>query len=395
MAAEDEAVQLAFRTGTAAVQSASEIIKYLLEGLAQARRARAAGNRNDRIPARFARALTHGAANMVDGHGEKGIVSAETVRAQNPDQYREAMVFPGAVADNREDIQKLKRELMNHGVKFSVFDTVNPMDGSPAVSIGIQGRDMDIMTQALINIGVESFGMDRKELEECARGIERDDQNRYPRAFKRNGINWEFERTGDGRNSWVGSAGGHSREQYRVTLDPDDENKASFECTRNGRPVASAEVDATQGPELWKIGSDGAKEFYNEMKAEGAAFAAAPGMVLEAAIKGNKYVDGEQSYLDRAMANMDYDYMKLSASRWSYPIAELDGFLAMFPPARSERRAIADRVLDSASMRLKTFFALSMPMAEAAGGQDGDEAEGGKHYHRAAAPDGGETAEEE
>lgn len=104
---------------------------------------------------------------------------------------------------------------------------------------------------------------------------------------------------------------------------------------------------------------------------------------------------GEQSYLDRAMANMDYDYMKLSASRWSYPIAELDGFLAMFPPARSERRAIADRVLDSASMRLKTFFALSMPMAEAAGGQDGDEAEGGKHYHRAAAPDGGETAEEE
>lgn len=52
-------------------------------------------------------------------------------------------------------------------------------------------------------------------------------------------------------------------------------------------------------------------------------------------------------------------------------------------------------MLDSASMRLKTFFALSMPMAEAAGGQDGDEAEGGKHYHRAAAPDGGETAEEE
>lgn len=88
-------------------------------------------------------------------------------------------------------------------------------------------------------------------------------------------------------------------------------------------------------------------------------------------------------------------YTKLAGSRWSYPIAELDGFLAMFPPARSERRAIADRVLDSASMRLKTFFALSMPMAEAAGGQDGDEAEGGKHYHRAAAPDGGETAEEE
>ena len=104
---------------------------------------------------------------------------------------------------------------------------------------------------------------------------------------------------------------------------------------------------------------------------------------------------GEESYLDRAMSHMDYNYTKLAGSRWSYPIAELDGFLAMFPPARSERRAIADRVLDSASMRLKTFFALSMPMAEAAGGQDGDEAEGGKHYHRAAAPDGGETAEEE
>lgn len=116
---------------------------------------------------------------------------------------------------------------------------------------------------------------------------------------------------------------------------------------------------------------------------------------LLACVIGYCALDGEESYLDRAMANMDYDYMKLSASRWSYPIAELDGFLAMFPPARSERRAIADRVLDSASMRLKTFFALSMPMAEAAGGQDGDEAEGGKHYHRAAAPDGGETAEEE
>ena len=238
MAAEDEAVQLAFRTGTAAVQSASEIIKYLLEGLAQARRARAAGNRNDRIPARFARALTHGAANMVDGHGEKGIVSVETVRAQNPDQYREAMVFPGAVADNREDIQKLKRELMNHGVKFSVFDT----------------------------------------------------------------INWEFERTGDGRNSWVGSAGGHSREQYRVTLDPGNENKASFECTRNGRPVASAEVDATQGPELWKTGSDGSKEFYNEMKAEGAAFAAAPGMVLEAAIDRGCFISENKKKIDPKQA---------------------------------------------------------------------------------------------
>lgn len=63
--------------------------------------------------------------------------------------------------------------------------------------------------------------------------------------------------------------------------------------------------------------------------------------------------------------------------------------------ARSERRAIADRVLDSASMRLKTFFALSMPVAAPAGVQDGDETEGGKHYHRAAAPDGGESAEEE
>ena len=116
---------------------------------------------------------------------------------------------------------------------------------------------------------------------------------------------------------------------------------------------------------------------------------------LETAIKGNRFVDGEESYLDRAMSHMDYNYTKLAGSRWSYPIAELDGFLAMFPPARSEQGAIADRVLDSASMRLKTFFALSMPMADAAGGQDGDEAEGGKHYHRAAAPDGGETAEEE
>ncbi|MFR4803439.1 MAG: hypothetical protein ACLT98_09055 [Eggerthellaceae bacterium] len=93
---------------------------------------------------------------------------------------------------------------------------------------------------------------------------------------------------------------------------------------------------------------------------------------------------------------MDYNYTKLAGSRWSYPITELDGFLAMFPPARSEQGAIADRVLDSASMRLKTFFALSMPMAAPAGVQDGDETEGGKHYHRAAAPDdGGSAAEEE
>lgn len=117
---------------------------------------------------------------------------------------------------------------------------------------------------------------------------------------------------------------------------------------------------------------------------------------LETAIKGNRFVDGEESYLDRAMSHMDYNYTKLAGSRWSYPIAELDGFLAMFPPARSERRAIADRVLDSASMLLKTFFALSMPVAAPAGVQDGDEAEGGKHYHRAAAPDdGGSAAEEE
>lgn len=101
---------------------------------------------------------------------------------------------------------------------------------------------------------------------------------------------------------------------------------------------------------------------------------------LAGAIKGNRYVDGEESYLDRAMAHMDYNYAKLAGSRWSYPIAELDGFLAMFPPARSEQGPIADRVLDSASMRLKTFFALSMPMADAA---------------TAAPDDGGRAAEEE
>lgn len=117
---------------------------------------------------------------------------------------------------------------------------------------------------------------------------------------------------------------------------------------------------------------------------------------LAGAIKGNRFVDGEESYLDRAMSHMDYNYTKLAGSRWSYPITELDGFLAMFLPARSEQGAIADRVLDSASMRLKTFFALSMPMAAPAGVQDGDETEGGKHYHRAAAPDdGGSAAEEE
>lgn len=117
---------------------------------------------------------------------------------------------------------------------------------------------------------------------------------------------------------------------------------------------------------------------------------------LAVAIKGNRYVDGEESYLDRAMAHMDYNYVKLAGSRWSYPIAELDGFLAMFPPARSEQGPIADRVLDSASMRLKTFFALSMPMADAAAGLPGDEAEGGKHYHRAAVTDdSGRAAEEE
>lgn len=114
---------------------------------------------------------------------------------------------------------------------------------------------------------------------------------------------------------------------------------------------------------------------------------------LEGTIKGNKYIDGEESYLDRAMAHMNYDYMRLAASRWSYPVTELDGFLAMFPPTRSEQVPIADRVLDSASMRLKTFFALSMPMSDCA--PDPDD-EGGKHYHRSGdAGDGAGAAEEE
>lgn len=284
MAAEDEAVQLAFRTGTAAVQSASEIIKYLLEGLAQARRARAAGGKRENAIVKNVRRFQRGVDNHIDGRGEQGIVSAETVRAQNPDQYREVGVFAGSIMENKEDIKRLKYELKQRGVKFAVMNAIDPTTKQPMTSIGIQGRDMDIMTQALIDVGAESFDMDRAELENAARGIERDAQDRYPRTFERNGISWEFERTGDGRNSWVGSAGNHSRELYRVTLDPNDANKASFECTRNGRPVASAEVDATQGPELWKTSSDGSKQFYNEMMAEGAAFSAAPGMVLEAAI---------------------------------------------------------------------------------------------------------------
>lgn len=313
MPAEDEAVQLAFRTGTAAVQSASEIIKYILEGLAQARRARAAGGKRENAVAKGVRRFQHNIDNQIDGRGDRGIVSAETVRMENPDQYREVGAFAGSILENRDDIKKLKHELKQRGVKFAVMDAIDPVTKQPMTSIGIQARDMDIMTQALVDVGVESFGMDRSELEATARGIDRDDQNRYPRAFKRNGINWEFERTGDGRNSWVGSAGGHSREQYRVTLDPANENKASFECTRNGRPVASAEVDATQGPELWKTSSDGGKEFYNEMKADGAAFAAAPGMVLEAAIDRGCFIAENKKKIDpKQAANIEKNAALLS-----------------------------------------------------------------------------------
>ena len=302
MPADDEAVQLAFKTGSVTIETTQALIQFVLEGVAQARRARAAGGKKESSAVKAARGIKHGVANKIDGHGEKGIVSAATVRAENPDQYKETPVFAGSAAENRDDIKKLKRELKGRGVKFAVIDGIDPVTKLPTTSIGVQARDMDLMTQALIDVGAESFGMDRKELEASARGIDRDEQGRYPRAFKRNGINWEFERTGDGRNSWVGSAGGHSREQYRVTLDPDDENKASFECTRNGRPVASAEVDATQGPELWKTGSDGAKEFYNEMKAEGAAFAAAPGMVLEAAIDRGCFISENKKKIDPKQA---------------------------------------------------------------------------------------------
>lgn len=94
-----------------------------------------------------------------------------------------------------------------------------------------------------------------------------------------------------------------------------------------------------------------------------------------------------------------YSPISSSAYRSEYPETAREYGYTREYLEQVERRllacVIADRVLDSASMRLKTFFALSMPMAEAAGGQDGDEAEGGKHYPRAAAPDGGETAEEE
>lgn len=302
MPADDEAVQLAFRTGTATLDTAQQLIKFILEGVSQARRARAAGGKKESSIVKGARGIKHGVANKIDGHGEKGIVSAATVRAENPDQYNETPVFAGSVAENRDDIKKLKRELGGRGVKFAVIDGIDPITKLPTTSIGIQARDMDLMTQALIDVGAESFGMDRKELEASARGIARDEQGRYPRAFKRNGINWEFERTGDGRNSWVGSAGNHSREQYRVTLDAKDENKASFECTRNGRSIATADVDATQGPDLWKTSSDGSREFYNEMKAGGAAFAAAPGMVLEAACDRGCFIAESKRNLDRAKA---------------------------------------------------------------------------------------------
>lgn len=94
-----------------------------------------------------------------------------------------------------------------------------------------------------------------------------------------------------------------------------------------------------------------------------------------------------------------YSPISSSAYRSEYPETAREYGYTREYLEQAERRLLACVigycVLDSASMRLKTFFALSMPMAEAAGGQDGDEAEGGKHYHRAAAPDGGETAEEE
>lgn len=94
-----------------------------------------------------------------------------------------------------------------------------------------------------------------------------------------------------------------------------------------------------------------------------------------------------------------YSPISSSAYRSEYPETAREYGYTREYLEQAERRLLACVigycVLDSASMRLKTFFALSMPMAEAAGGQDGVEAEGGKHYHRAAAPDGGETAEEE
>ena len=95
-----------------------------------------------------------------------------------------------------------------------------------------------------------------------------------------------------------------------------------------------------------------------------------------------------------------YSPISSSAYRSEYPETAREYGYTREYLEQAERRLLACVIgycaLDSASMRLKTFFALSMPMAAPAGVQDGDETEGGKHYHRAAAPDdGGSAAEEE
>ena len=117
---------------------------------------------------------------------------------------------------------------------------------------------------------------------------------------------------------------------------------------------------------------------------------------LAGAIKGNRYVDGEESYLDRAMAHMDYNYAKLVGIALVLPHRRARR-VPRHVPARPLRAEGPSRTACSTAPRcdLKTFFALSMPMADAATGLPGDEAEGGKHYHRAAAPDDGARAAEE
>ena len=63
---------------------------------------------------------------------------------------------------------------------------------------------------------------------------------------------------------------------------------------------------------------------------------------LEVAIKGNRFVDGEESYLDRAMSHMDYNYTKLAGSPRHVPARPLRAEGHRGPRARQRLDAPQD-----------------------------------------------------
>lgn len=310
MAAEDEAVQMAIRTGEAVAGSAEKLISLLFQIIEAARRSRGETSSGDGVLMKAAK----GGSDLVDrhllnGHGNLGDASRRAVfedAEAHGDGIKAIPVleYNGAGGKLPDDVKLLRDELKKYGVKFNIL-TRACGDGKSEAVVTIGARNLSLLQESLRAVGLKSFDMDASAFQVPAEKAGAADTAEtvdtaeaapgYPDEFLCG--RYTLTKSEADENTWTSVCPDDERVKLTFALDPET-GRVRYDAKRNGEtlcrglaePVSEADWVRDEAGEPI-LGDDGLPRIFCRRLGDGSesSYPAVPGAEIPCAVMAADY----------------------------------------------------------------------------------------------------------